>query len=60
MYRVLIDGQDLYYPGDEECTVADAITNLQLNDSGTFECTVPVINPEYNNIKIRISMILVL
>lgn len=60
MYRVLIDGRDLYYPGDEECTVADAITNLQLNDSGTFECTVPAINPEYNNIKNRISMIQVL
>lgn len=60
MYQVLIDGKDLYYPGDEEYTVSDAVTKLQLNDSGTFECDVPVINPEYGNIKNRISMIQVL
>lgn len=59
-YRVLIDGRDLYYPGDEEYVIIDAITKLQLNDSGTFECDVPVINPEYANIKNRISMIQVL
>lgn len=60
MYQVLIDGKDLYYPGDSEYTVSDAVTKLQLNDSGTFECDVPVINPEYANIKNRISMIQVL
>nr|WP_294468486.1 phage tail spike protein [uncultured Sellimonas sp.] len=60
MYQVLIDGRDLYYPGDEEYTVSDAIVKLQLNDSGTFECNVPVTNPEYANIKNRISMIQVL
>lgn len=60
MYQVLIDGRDLYYPGDEEYTVSDATVKLQLNDSGTFECDVPVTNPEYANIKSRISMIQVL
>lgn len=60
MYQVLIDGRDLFYPGDEEYTVSDAVVNLQLNDSGTFECDVPVTNPEYGNIKGRISMIQVL
>lgn len=60
MYQVLIDGRDLYYPGDEEYTVSDSVVKLQLNDSGTFECDVPVINPEYGNIKNRISMIQVL
>ncbi len=60
MYQVLIDGKDLYYPGDLEYTVSDAVTKLQMNDSGTFECDVPVINPEYANIKNRISMIQVL
>ena len=38
MYQVLIDGRDLYYPGDEEYSVVDAVAKLQLNDSGTFEC----------------------
>lgn len=60
MYQVLIDGRDLYYPGDEEYTVSDAEVYLQLNDSGTFECDVPVQNPEYGNIKNRRSMIQVL
>lgn len=60
MYQVLIDGRDLYYPGDEEYTVSDATVKLRLNDSGTFECDVPVTNPEYANIKNRISMIQVL
>lgn len=60
MYQILIDGRDLYYPGDEEYTVSDSVVKLQLNDSGTFECDVPVINPEYGNIKNRISMIQVL
>lgn len=60
MYQILIDGRDLYYPGDEEYTVSDAVVNLQLNDSGSVEFNLPVTNPEYANIKNRISMIQVL
>ena len=60
MYQVLIDGKDLYYPGDKEYVIANAVTKLQMNDSGTFECDVPAINPEYGNIKNRRSMIQVL
>ena len=60
MYQILIDGRDLYYPGDEEYMVSDTIVNLQLNDSGSVEFNLPVTNPEYANIKNRISMIQVL
>lgn len=60
MYRVLLDGKDLYYPGDEEYVTANDVVKLQLNDCGTFECDVPIKNPEYNNIKNRISMLQVL
>lgn len=60
MYQVLIDGRDLYYPQDEEYTASDPVVKLQLNDSGTFELGIPVCNPEYGNIKNRISMIQVL
>lgn len=60
MYQVLLDGRDLYYPGDEEYVISEGVTKLQLNDSGTFECNIPVNNPEYKNIKNRISMIKVL
>ena len=28
MYQVLIDGRDLYYPGDEEYTVSDSVVKL--------------------------------
>lgn len=60
MYQILIDGKDLYYPGDEEYVITSGKIKLQLNDSGTFECGVPVSNPEYGNIRNRISMIQVL
>ena len=60
MYQVLINGRDLYYPGDEEYSVEDAVVKLKLNDSGTFECGVPVQNPEYGSLKNRNSMLQVL
>ena len=60
MYQILIDGRDLYYPRDEEYTVSDAVVHLQLNDSGSVEFGLPALNPEYGNIKNRISMLQVL
>lgn len=60
MYQILIDGQDLYYPRDEEYIASDPIVKLQLNDSGTLDIGIPIGNPEYNNIRNRISMIQVL
>ena len=60
MYQILIDGRDLYYPQDEEYTASDPVVKLQLNDSGTLDLGVPVCNPEYDNIKNRISMVQVL
>lgn len=60
MYQVLIDERDLYYPQDEEYTASDPVVKLQLNDSGTFDLGIPVCNPEYGNIKNRISMVQVL
>lgn len=60
MYQVLIDGRDLYYPQDEEYTASDPVVKLQLNDSGTLDLGIPVCNPEYGNIKNRVSMVQVL
>lgn len=57
MYEVLIDGRDLYYPGDKEYTASDPTVKLQLNDAGTLELDIPVLNPEYGNIKNRVSML---
>ena len=60
MYQVLIDGRDLYYPADEEYALTTGNVALKLNDAGSFDFNIPIINPEYNNIHPRISMIQVL
>lgn len=57
MYKVKMDGQTLYYPGDKEAVLTDPILNLQTGYAGTFEFTVPPINPQYDNIKNRSSMV---
>lgn len=60
MYQVLIDGRDLYYPADEEYALTTGNVALKLNDAGSFDFNIPIINPEYNNIRPRISMVQVL
>lgn len=57
MYKVKMDGQTLYYPGDKEAVLTDPTLNLQTGYAGTFEFTVPPINPQYDNIKNRSSMV---
>lgn len=60
IYEVLLDGKTLYYPGDLQCAVTNAKLEQALNDSGTFECDVPVSNPLYNAIENRRSMVQIL
>ena len=59
-YEILLDGKTLYYPGDLQCVVINAKLEQALNDSGTFECDVPVTNPLYAGIENRRSMIQIL
>lgn len=59
MYEILMDGNTLYYPGDKECTVIDPEIELKMNDSGTAKMKVPIINPYYDSIMLRNSMITV-
>lgn len=59
-YEILLDGKTLYYPGDLQCVVINAKLEQALNDSGTFECDVPVTNPLYASIENRRSMIQIL
>ena len=59
-YEILLDGKTLYYPEDLQCVVINAKLEQALNDSGTFECDVPVTNPLYAGIENRRSMIQIL
>lgn len=57
MYKVKMDGQVLYYPGDKEAVLTNPTVNLQTGYAGTFEFTVPAINPLYDKIQNRRSMV---
>ena len=57
MYKVYVDGRFLYFPGDEEAVITDSVVSQIMNDSGTFEFMIPDINPEYENLQARVSML---
>lgn len=57
MYKVKMDGQVLYYPGDKEAVLLNPIVKLQTGYAGSFEFTVPPVNPMYGKIKNRSSMV---
>lgn len=48
MYKVKMDGQTLYYPGDKEAVLTNPTLNLQTGYAGTFEFSVPPNNPLYD------------
>ncbi len=60
MYEILMDGKQLWYPGDRECVAFAPTLTESLNDSGYLEFKVPPCNPLYEQILERISMIQVL
>lgn len=57
MYKVKMDGQVLYYPGDKEAVLINPVVKLQTGYAGQFEFTVPAINPLYDKIRNRHSMV---
>ena len=60
IYEVFLDGKPLYYPNDEEAIIYNSKLEEELNDSGTFECTVPKTNPLFDQIYPRVSMVQIL
>lgn len=60
MYEILMDGKELWYPGDKECMVFSPSLTETLNDSGYMEFKVPPWNPLYDQIFERISVVQVL
>lgn len=57
MYKVKMDGRTLYYPGDKEAVLTAPTVRLRTGYAGTFEFTVPMINPLYDQIQNRRSMV---
>ena len=61
MYTFLLDGQTLYYPGDELCTLTgDPVVKLAIGQAGSCELTIPPTNPLYNSVQLRKSMLTVM
>ena len=60
MYEILMDGKELWYPGDKECVVLSPSLTQALNDSGYIELKIPPVNPLYNHVFECVSMIQVL
>ncbi len=60
MYEILMDGKELWYPGDKECVVLSPSLTQALNDSGYIEFKIPSANPLYNRVFECVSMIQVL
>lgn len=59
MYEISLDGKTLFYPGDEECVVLDPEINLKMNDAGQAKMVIPDVNPLYDKINLRKSMLTV-
>lgn len=57
MYKIKLDGKILYYPGDREATVINPELDLQTGYAGELTLKVPALNPLYNDIHNRKSMI---
>lgn len=59
MYEIYLDGKQLYYPGDQICTLTAALLDRKLNEAGVFNITVPPTNPLFDSFKRRISEVTV-
>lgn len=57
MYKVKMDGKVLYYPGDKEAALINPVLKLQTGYAGSFEFTIPPVNPLYDEIQNRSSMV---
>lgn len=60
MYKVYIDGELAWYPGDELLVLNNCELHLALNDSGTFEFDITSDSTFYDQIASRVTMVQVL
>lgn len=57
MYKVYIDGELAYYPGDELLILTGCELHVALNDSGTFEFDITPDSTFYDRIASRVTMV---
>lgn len=57
MYKILLDGTTIYYPGDEQAVVDNATLNLELNTAGTLTFSCPKENTCYDKVYNRKSIV---
>lgn len=57
MYKIYIDGELAYYPGDELLILTGCELHLALNDSGTFEFDISPDSAFYDRIASRVTMV---
>ena len=57
MYTIKLDGEYIYYPGDNKCAVIDPVVKLSIGQAGSCEFVVPPFNPLYGSIYNRKSIV---
>ena len=60
MYKIYIDGELAYYPEDDELIILEPELELELNDAGAFEFSLPDSSPFYDRIQNRVTMVQVI
>lgn len=53
----MMDGNTIYYPGDEKAVISSSTLNLELNTAGTLSFICPPENPYYEKIYNRKSIV---
>lgn len=53
MYAINYNDTILYYPGDKECCVSDAVLGTKVGESGELDFTIPPNNPLYGTVTER-------
>lgn len=51
IYHVRVDGEDIYNPEDDNLLLIDPTLELELNNAGSFDFTLPPSNRFYDRIK---------
>lgn len=57
IYKVLVDGETLYVPGDQEAVIYSPVVDLAVGDAGQFTFELPEVNPLYDKLRNRQSMV---
>ena len=57
MYKIIMDGNTIYYPSDGKAVLISSTLNLELNTAGSLSFICPPENPYYEKIYNRKSIV---